>query len=57
MIIITDELLDIIAAKHDMAQLVDILEITERDILDAFMDRLEENLDKFKEIIEEIGYV
>jgi hypothetical protein len=48
-----DELLEFLAENLDEVTLMEILEINSYDVVEAFSDRIKNNLDKFSDIQEE----
>lgn len=49
-----DELLELIADSLDEVTLMEVLELTSYDIVDAFADRIKNNLEKFNGLEEEV---
>ena len=49
-----DELLELIADNIDEVTLMEVLELTSYDIVDAFADRIKNNLEKFNGLEEEV---
>ena len=49
-----DELLELIADNIDEITLMEVLELTSYDIVDAFADRIKNNLEKFNGLEEEV---
>lgn len=61
MFLTCDEKQQMVSARYDIDVLVELLEITPRQLLEAFPDELEDNWYKFEEIEDDIeeqrGYI
>lgn len=51
-----DEAVDLIEAKYDIIEVIDILNLDSRDVLLAFIDRVREQIEDFKDIYEAFEY-